>query len=183
MRSAQITCSAVLRNYCTHVTNASFLNLRYWHLLFSLLIIIIIILNIFLLLFKSHARIFMEFIVSGNFSIHFWRQYMSLYASITAIVSLLLTSDRKSSRWRSQMLTDVCQGKDGMYHFKIWHNSFNIFAQKIQIRSWHFILLVVCLKVAFIIALFIIFIKKVNEYAFVSACPSHMVYSDLPLWK
>ena len=33
--------------------------------------------------------------VSGNFSIRFWRQYMSLFASIAAIVSLLLTSDRK----------------------------------------------------------------------------------------
>ena len=30
-----------------------------------------------------------------NFSIHLWKQYMSLFASITAIVSLLLTSDSK----------------------------------------------------------------------------------------
>ena len=33
----------------------------------------------------------------GNFSIRFWRQYVSLYVLIAAIVSLLLTSDRKSS--------------------------------------------------------------------------------------
>ena len=32
---------------------------------------------------------------SGIFSVRFWRQYVSLCASITAIVSLLLTSDRK----------------------------------------------------------------------------------------
>ena len=32
---------------------------------------------------------------SWNFSIRFWRQYLSLLASIAAIVSLLLTSDRK----------------------------------------------------------------------------------------
>ena len=32
---------------------------------------------------------------SGNFSIHLWRQYLSLFISITPIVSLLLTSDRK----------------------------------------------------------------------------------------
>ena len=31
--------------------------------------------------------------------VRFWRQFMSLFASIAAIVSLLLTSDRKSSRW------------------------------------------------------------------------------------
>ena len=31
-------------------------------------------------------------------SIRFWRQYVSLFALIAAIVSLLLTSDRKSSR-------------------------------------------------------------------------------------
>ena len=31
---------------------------------------------------------------NGNFSIHIWRQYVSLFASIAAIVSLLLISDR-----------------------------------------------------------------------------------------
>ena len=35
---------------------------------------------------------------SWNFSIRFWRQCMSLFASIAVFVSLLLTSDRKSSR-------------------------------------------------------------------------------------
>ena len=35
---------------------------------------------------------------SGNFSIRFGKQYMSLFASIAAFASLLLTSDRKSSR-------------------------------------------------------------------------------------
>ena len=33
----------------------------------------------------------------GNFSIRIWRQYVSLFTSIAAIISLLLTSDRKSS--------------------------------------------------------------------------------------
>ena len=41
--------------------------------------------------------------ISGTFSISFWRQYVSLYASIGTIVSLLLTSDRKSSR-------NICDG-------------------------------------------------------------------------
>ena len=36
---------------------------------------------------------------SGNFSSrYFWRQYMSLFTSISAIVSSLFSSDRKSSR-------------------------------------------------------------------------------------
>ena len=35
--------------------------------------------------------------LSGNFSIRFLRQYMSLFTSIATIVSLLLTFDRKSS--------------------------------------------------------------------------------------
>ena len=38
---------------------------------------------------------------SGNISIRFWRQYVSLFASIAAIVVLLLTSDRKSSRCKN----------------------------------------------------------------------------------
>ena len=41
------------------------------------------------------------FINSGNFSIRFWRQYASLFASIAITVYLLLTSDRKSSRWHN----------------------------------------------------------------------------------
>ena len=36
-------------------------------------------------------------------SIRFWRQYEPLFTSIAAIVFLLLTSDRKSSRWRENM--------------------------------------------------------------------------------
>ena len=37
--------------------------------------------------------------ISGNFSIRFCRQCMPLFASIAAIFTLLLTSDRKCSRW------------------------------------------------------------------------------------
>ena len=36
---------------------------------------------------------------SGNFSIRLWRQYTPLFVSIAAFVSLLLTFNRKSSRW------------------------------------------------------------------------------------
>ena len=41
---------------------------------------------------------------SGNFSIWFWRQYTSLFASIAAIVFLFLTSDRKSSRCEKHVI-------------------------------------------------------------------------------
>ena len=41
---------------------------------------------------------------SGNFSIRFWRQYVLLFSSMAAIVSLLLTSDRKIS---SDLLLDL----------------------------------------------------------------------------
>ena len=41
---------------------------------------------------------------SGNFSICFWRQYTSLFASIAAIVFLFLTSDRKSSRCEKHVI-------------------------------------------------------------------------------
>ena len=36
---------------------------------------------------------------SGNFSIRFWGQYVSLFPLVAAIVSLLLTSDKKRSYW------------------------------------------------------------------------------------
>ena len=39
---------------------------------------------------NGHTRV-----LSGNFSIRFWRQYVPLFASIAAIISLLLTSNRK----------------------------------------------------------------------------------------
>ena len=44
---------------------------------------------------------------SGNLSVRFWRQYVSLFASIAAAVVLLLTSDRKSSRWNKIQLVGV----------------------------------------------------------------------------
>ena len=43
-----------------------------------------------------------SFMRSGNVSISFWRQYMALFPSITTVISLLLTSDRKSSRWYAE---------------------------------------------------------------------------------
>ena len=43
-------------------------------------------------------QLFPEFCSAGTFLFFFWRQYVSLFASIVAIVSLLLTFDRKSSR-------------------------------------------------------------------------------------
>ena len=45
--------------------------------------------------------------ISRNFSIHFWKPYVSLFAPIAAIVSLLLTSDRKSSRWKLGFDTEI----------------------------------------------------------------------------
>ena len=45
---------------------------------------------------------------SGNYSNRFCRQYVSLFASIVAILSLLLTSDRKSSRCKRSLLYICC---------------------------------------------------------------------------
>ena len=44
---------------------------------------------------------------SGNIFIHFWRQYLSLFASIATIVSLLVTADRKSSRCCRCLITMI----------------------------------------------------------------------------
>ena len=50
------------------------------------------------------SKICKQLFHQGKFSIHFWRQYVSLFASIILLLlSSLLTSDRKSSRWLDLM--------------------------------------------------------------------------------
>ena len=59
---------------------------------------------------------------SGNFSIHFWRQYLSLFVSIAAIVSLLLTSDRKSFCWGTKMSIGSRESQNiAGFFFKMWN--------------------------------------------------------------
>ena len=51
--------------------------------------------NIFLYCILILSGFLTSYPGNGNFSIRFWIQYVSLFTSIAAIVSLLLTSDRK----------------------------------------------------------------------------------------
>ena len=49
-------------------------------------------------IFNERELSWQNYVNSGNFSTQFWRQCVSLFASIAAIVSLLLPSDKKSFR-------------------------------------------------------------------------------------
>ena len=58
----------------------------------------------------QNTEVYGAFVNSENFSIRFWRQYVSLFTWIAAIVHLLLTSDRKSSRCASVSATQQLCG-------------------------------------------------------------------------
>ena len=100
--------------------------------------------------FDSHSDMY-----SGNFSIRFWRQYVSLFASIASVVSLLLTSDRKSSH--RQLVANILVKCHGDIRFFIHAQPFfhQIIFCQIFLHETIFIKLFV--KRFFVILIFVLF--------------------------
>ena len=89
------------------------------------------------ILYLWKAPVSLRFINSANFSIRFWRHYVSLFASIALLLSLLWTSDRKSSRWTVNTYNH-CEIYDKINCLNLKHQAFCVSLIFLLAEDTHF---------------------------------------------